>query len=443
MSTSKRVYFSTTRTLNRRHFLRGAGAAVVGLPFLDAMVPAFQSSARASAASQQATPRRFVALCATLGFHTPFLFPSKEGSLDGSTPYLNQMQDHLDHLTVISGLAHPEQQGNNGHASELTWLTSAQRPGLAGFKNTISIDQLMAEKVGLETRFPSLVLSTSGRSMSWNSNGVEIPGETRPSNVFKALFVNGSSAEVQRELKQLDRGQSILDTVKGDAEKLNSKLGIQDQRKLDEYFTAIRELEVRLNQSKSWATRPKPEVDAKAPVDISDRADAIGRQNLMYDMLVLALQSDSTRTATFQLSGMNAVPAIDGVSTDWHQLSHHGKDPEKIDELKIIEQAEFAAFNRFLAKMKDVVETESTLLDRTTILYGSNLGNASSHSPRNLPVMIAGGGFQHGNYVAHDDVDNTPFANLFVTFAQQMGLDIDTFGSSTATGVRGLEQRNS
>lgn len=438
MPNSKRVYFSTTRPLSRRHFLRGTGAAAIGLPLLDAMFPCFGRAAHGAESSENA-PHRFVALCATLGFHTPFLFPETSGADYELTPYLKQLESHRDQITVLSGLDHPEQQGNNGHASELTWLTSAQHPGLASFQNTISLDQLIAEKIGHLTRFPYLALSTNGRSLSWTGNGVEIPGETAPSKVFKALFVDGSEREIQEEIRNLDRGRSILDTVQQQASKLNKKLGLRDREKLDEYFSAVRDLETRLQQSQAWVSRPKPKVDVKPPVDVAERTNAIAQQDLMYDMIVLALQTDSTRNITFQMAGMNAVPQISGVKTDWHQLSHHGKDPAKIEELKIIEEAEFAAFNRFLTKMRTVQEHDRTLLDHTTVFFGSNLGNASSHSSANIPLVLAGGGFKHGQHVAHDPQKHPPLANLFVTFAQQMGLEIDRFGTSTAAGISGLE----
>ncbi len=435
----KRIFFSTRKPLSRRHFLKGTGAALISLPLLDAMVPCFGRKTFADGTKVDGSPHRFVAACATLGFHTPFLFPESEGSEYKLTPYLEALKDHRNQISVLSGLSHPDQQGNNGHASELTWLTSAQRPGLAGFKNSISIDQLIAEKIGIHTRYPYLALSTSGRSMSWNSNGVEIPGETRPSYVFKGLFIDGTEKEVAAELRGLQRGRSILDTVNGEAKKLNRQLGKRDQEKLDEYLTAVRELEFRFQQSEGWAKKPKPTTDVEKPTDINDRLEAIARQDLMYEMIVLALQSDSTRTVTFQISGLNAVPKISGVKSDWHGLSHHGKDPAKIDELKLIEQAEFGSFSRFLTKLSEVKETGHSLLDHTTVMFGSNLGNASSHNWRNLPIIVAGGGFKHGSYTAHDEKNNTPMANMFVTFAQQMGLEIDTFGSSTNAGLRGLE----
>jgi len=419
--------------MNRRRFLRGTGAALLGLPLLDAMTPAFSLAAEAK------SPRRFVAACATLGFHTPFLFPQQAGRDYELTPYLMQLEQHRSDFTVFSGLSHPEQQGNNGHASEMTWLTCAQRPGLAGFRNSISLDQWIADRIGVETRFPSLVLSTSGRSMSWTSSGVEIPGETSPARLFKALFMEGTEQELAGEMKQLQRGRSILDTVLGEAKRLEGDVGPRDRQKLDEYLTAVRDLETRLQQSQGWVKRPKPKTGAALPRDIADRNDAIGKQRLMNDMIVLALQTDSTRTITFQLSGMNAVPTIPGVRNDWHNLSHHGKDPAKIDELKVIEEAEFAAFNDFLTKLKSVEENGRPLLDHTAVLFGSNLGNASSHDWHNVPTILAGGGFRHGQHIAHDAKNNAPLANLFVQIAQHMGVEADRFGSSTASGIRGFE----
>ena len=426
-------YLASRSALSRRHFLKGTGSALFSLPFLEAMTPAF------SRAASPASPKRFVAMCATLGFHTPHLFPTKEGRDYELTPYLDRLKDHRDDITVFSGLSHPEQQGNNGHASELTWLTCARRPGLAGFKNSISLDQVIANQIGVETRFPYLTLSTSGRSMSWSSSGVEIPGETSPSKLFKALFVEGTEQEVAAEMKQFQRGRSILDTVLGEAKKLDKELGHRDKEKLDEYLSSVRDLEVRLQESENWVQKPKPKVDATEPKDITDKQDAIGKQRLMNDMIALALQTDSTRTVTFQLSGMNAVPTIPNVQTDWHNLSHHGKDPKKIEELKLIEEAEFTVLNEFLGKLKGIEENGKPLLDHTSVLYGSNLGNVSSHNWRNLPIILAGGGFKHGAYVAHDEEDNTPLANLFVPLAQRMGIEIDQFGSSTSAGLRGLE----
>jgi len=424
---------ATKRHLDRRAFLRGAGT-VLSLPFLEAMVPAFATRAQAAVGQP---PQRFLAMCATLGFHTPFLFPKETGADYTLTPYLEPLQDLKNDFSVISGLQHMEQNGANGHTSEMTWLTSAKHPGLAGFKNSISIDQLIAEQVGSQTRFPSLVLGTGSESLSWSASGVPLPAEPSPSNAFRQLFVDGTQAQVEAQVRGLKRGRSILDTVMGQAKKLHNELGKRDQEKLDEYFSAVRDLEGRLVQNEAWAQRPKPKVDAKPPTDIQTRTDAIGRMKLMQDLIVLALQTDSTRTITLRLNGMNAVPEIEGVKNDWHNLSHHGQDPAKIEELKVIEKAEFTAFADFLTKLKTTQENDRPLLDTTSVLFGSNLGNASAHQTANLPLILAGGGFQHGRHIAVDK-DKHVFSNLFVSLAQRMGVETDKFGFST--GVLDINQ---
>ena len=419
--------------LSRRQILRGSGGAVA-LPLLSAMTPAFTRAAGANSA-----PARFIGMCGGLGFHAENFFPKTAGANFELTPYLEEIKEHRKDFSVLSGFAHTNQNGNNGHASFITWLTSAERPGLAGFKNTISLDQLMAKHIGASTRFPSLTLSNGSQSLSWTANGVPLPAISSPSKLYQQLFLQGTAEETKTAMKEIERGKSILDVVMGDAQKLNRSLGHHDQEKLDEYLTSVRDLETRLQQNQDWLQRPKPKVDYEQPKDVTDKHDILAKQALMYDMIVLALQTDSCRSFTYSIGGFNAVPSnIPGVKTDWHNLSHHGKDEEKIKELTIIEKAEFAELNKFFNKLKAIKENGKTLLDHTAVLFGSNLGNASSHSWRNIPVLLAGGGFKHGQYIAHDPKNNTPFANLFVPLAQRMGLEIDQFGSSTKAGVDGL-----
>ncbi len=424
-------YIATKTSLNRRAFLKGT-SATVALPFLSAMTPAFAAGPTA--------PKRFVAMSAGLGFHAPNFIPTEVGAGYQAPLYLQKLEKHRKDFTVFSGLSHPNSNGNSGHASELTWLTSAPRPGLAGFRNTISIDQLMARHIGAATRFPSLSIGTNSKSLSWTDNGVRIPSQSHPAKLFRQMFVNGTEKEVAEEMQNLERGRSILDTVLGDAKALNVTLGARDREKLDEYFTSVRELEIRLQQNKQWANRLKPKVNYREPKEVPDRTDILAKQRLLYDLILLALQTDSTRVITFSLGSMNAVPNnIPGVRTDWHMLSHHGRDENKIEELARIEAAEFKVLSEFLTKLKNVKEAGGHLLDHTAVLFGSNLGNASSHSWRNLPILLAGGGYKHGHHVAHDPDNNTPFANLFVPLAQRMGLEIEKFGSSTKSTIRGLQ----
>jgi BMFP domain-containing protein YqiC len=434
----KTPHFSTKPALSRRAFLRGAGAALA-LPWLDAMLPAFATRAQAAAATTP--PRRFIAMNYGLGFHGPHLFPKKTGRDYELTPYLDAIKEHRADFTLLSGLSHIEQNGANGHTSELTWLTAAKHPGLPGFRNSISLDQFLVEKLTPDTRFPFLTLNVGGsESLSWTANGVNLPAESSPSKLFAALFVSGSPTEVKQQVKDLRRGRSILDTVNGEAKKLQRDLGPRDREKLDQYLTSVRDLESRLQASEAWAQKPKPQVSLKPPVDVPDRYDILARTRLMHDLITLALQTDSTRVITYKAGGFNPVPKIEGVDTGWHDLSHHGQDQEKIAELKLIELAEFRELNRLFTLLKGVKEGGRSLLDQTTLLIGSNLGNASSHSWRDLPVILAGGGFKHGQHLVAGGPgnDNARFCNLFVQISRHLGVETERFGTSNGTSVKGL-----
>jgi hypothetical protein len=224
-----------------------------------------------------------------------------------------------------------------------------------------------------------------------------------------------------------------MDTVLDQAHAFEKNLGNNDRRKLDEYFSSVREVEQRLVKAQDWARRPKPKVEVKLPVDINAVVEVPARVRLLIDLMHLALQTDSTRFITFALNGLNAVPVIPGVSQDWHNLSHHGQDPAKLAELKIIEIQQMQLFGELLTKLKATREGESTLLNRTIVLFGSNLGNASSHDNKNLPILVAGGGFQHGQHLAFNPQKNPPLCNLYVQFLRRLGAEVDEFGSSTGT----------
>jgi hypothetical protein len=368
----------------------------------------------------------------TLGLHTPNLFPTQAGKDYELTPYLEPLKEFRNDLTVFSGLSHPEVDG--GHPAELCYLTSAPHPRADNFKNTISLDQYAIEQLVPDTRFGSLVLaSSSSRGLSFTRSGVPIPAEERPSRVFKNMFVDGSPAEINAQVQRLKQGQSIMDTVLGEAKDFQKGLGKQDRQKLDEYFNSVREVEQRMVKAQDWTKRPKPKVDAKAPTDINSSVEVPARVRLMIDLMQLALQTDSTRFITFALNGLNAVPVIPGVTQDWHNLSHHGQDPAKLAELKVVELQQMTLFGELLTKLKSTQEGGSTLLDRTIVMFGSNLGNASSHDNKNLPILVAGGGFKHGQHLAFDPKKNPPLSNLYVQFLRRLGADVNAFGSSSGT----------
>ena len=421
-------------TLTRRTFLRGAGVTLA-LPLLEAMTP-FRARAAANAAA--AAPRRMICINTSLGLHTPNLFPAQAGKDYALTPYLEPLAEFRPEFTVFSGLSHPEVDG--GHPAELCYLTAAPHPRADNFKNSISLDQYAIERLVPDTRFGSLTLSsTSSRGLSFTRSGVPIPADERPSRVFKNMFVDGTASEVNAQVQRLKQGQSIMDTVNTEAKDFQRGLGKNDRDKLDEYFTSVREVELRMIKAQDWARRPKPRVAAKPPVDIASSVEVPARVRLMLDLMHLALQTDSTRFITFALNGLNAVPLIPGVTQDWHNLSHHGQDPEKLAELKVVELQQMKLLGELLAKLKGTREDGATLLDRTIVLFGSNLGNASSHDNKNLPILVAGGGFKHGQHLAFDPKKNPPLSNLYVQFLRRLGADVNTFGSSSNGTIPGFE----
>lgn len=414
--------------LNRRAFLRAAGVSIA-LPALDAWPLGFARGGE----TPEATPdiRRFVGICAPLGIHTPYLFPEKSGRDYDVTPYLEPLQSKREKFSVLSGLLHPGVDG--GHSAEKSFLTGAAHPGQPSFRNTISLDQFAAERMGHLTRFPSLVLSAAHLGLSYTRSGVRIPPEREPSRVFRRFFLEGSPEEKARQIERIREGQSILDLVLEQTRQLDRGTGRDDRRTLDQYLSSIRELERRLVLAEDWAKKPKPEVEQDEPEDIKDRADFSGRMELMYDLIALALQTDSTRLVSFCGAAGNEVVKLDGVEDGWHNLSHHGKNPEKIEQLARIELEEMKLFARFLEKLDSIREGEHTLLDQTAIVMGSNLGNASSHSNSNLPIVTAGGRFRHGQHLAFDPAKPPPLANLFVSCLEHLGIEEGQFATGTGT----------
>ncbi|MCC6508171.1 MAG: DUF1552 domain-containing protein [Pirellulaceae bacterium] len=416
----------SSKRFSRRHLLRGACVSLA-LPMLESM-----SRGTALGASDVAPPKRMICINTTLGLHTPNLFPAESGRDYKLTPYLEAIGEFRQDFTIFSGLSHPEVDG--GHPAELCYLTSAPHPRADNFKNTISLDQYAIERLVPDTRFGALVLaSSSSRGLSFTRSGVPIPAEERPSRVFKSMFVDGSPKEIEAQMQRLKQGQSIMDTVLEQAQDFERSLGYNDRQKLDEYFGSVREVEQRLMKSQDWARRPKPTVAGKPPTDINSSVEVPARVRLMIDLMHLALQTDSTRFITFALNGLNAVPVIPGVTQDWHNLSHHGQDPAKLAELRVIELEQMRLFGELLRKLKNTAEGAGTLLDQTIVMFGSNLGNASSHDNKNLPILVAGGGFDHGQHLAFDPKKHPPLSNLYVQFLQQLGADVDAFGSSNGT----------
>ena len=435
-------YVSTGPALSRRRFLRHAGIAL-SLPLLDSMRPVFGSVATRARATLDGKPRRMLAICNNLGLLPEQFFPKSAGRAYEASPYLQLLQEHRNDFTVFSGVSHPDVDG--GHPADNCFLTAAPHPGSGGFRNTISLDQYMAERIGPQTRFPALTLGVNVqqgmRSLSWTESGVMIPCEEKASDVFRRMFFQGTPEETERQITRLELGQSILDTVADQTRSLQRNLAARDRERLDQYFTSVRELEKRMVASQEWERKPKPKVTAPVPLDPASPRAYMEKVKLMYDLARLAFETDSTRVITLLLDSVNS-PAIelDGVAVadGYHNLSHHGKSEAKLSQLKAIDEWHMRLLKDLFSELKGAREDGDTLLDRTMVLYGSNLGNAHAHTTTNLPTIFAGGGFKHGQHLAFDTERNYPLPNLFVSMLQRMGIESEKFASSSGT-MRGLE----
>jgi len=442
--TAKTPFISAGRALSRRGFLRGAGIAL-SLPLLDAMTPAFAAlkATDSVASTPGGTPRRMFAICNNLGLLPDQFFPKTAGPDYQPSPYLDLLQAHRKDFTAFSGVSHPDVDG--GHPADNCFLTAAPHPGRGSFRNTISLDQYIGERIGHLTRFPSLTLGVNvqrgQRSLSWTSSGVLIPCEEQASEVFRRMFMNGSEDEVAQQVRKLELGESILDAVADQAKSLQRKVGTRDRERLDQYFTSVRDLEQRMAMSREWEHKPKPTVSASIPLDPESPRAYMDKVELMYDMARLAFETDSTRSISLLLDSVNS-PAIEfgdvKTSDGYHNLSHHGRSEKKLSQLKAIDEWHMKLLAKLYSQLKETREDGEPLLDRTMILYGTNLGNANTHVTTNLPTIFAGGGFNHGQHLAFDTDRNYPLPNLFVSMLQRMGIETDKFASSTGT-FRGLE----
>jgi hypothetical protein len=418
--------------MNRRQFLRGAGVALA-LPALE----------RFGFARDAAPPRRILAICNNLGFLPEKFFPAQPGRDYALSPYLELLKAHRQDFTVFSGVMHPDVDG--GHPADNCFLTAAPHPSNGGFRNTISLDQFCAQRIGHLTRFPSLTLGVNiqagQRSLSWTAAGVLIPCEEKPSQLFHKLFLHGTPEEVQAQIRRLEMGRSIMDAVADQVKSLERGVGARDRDRLEQYFVGVRDLEQRLEKAREWEDVPKPKAPIAAPQDPASPRDYMKKTRLLYDLARVAFETDSTRLVTLMLDSVSS-PAIeiDGceIKDGYHNLSHHGKSPAKLAQLEAIDREHMKLIAGLLDGLQESKEDGATLLDRTMVLYGTNLGNANTHVTTNLPVILAGGGFRHGQHLAFDRERNYPLPNLFVSMLQRMGLEVDRFATSTGT-MRGLE----
>ena len=415
------------RPMNRRTVLRASGALVT-LPFLDAMV-----GPSAKAAKDAKPPRRMVLLHRGLGTYHPYLVPKQTGLKYEAPRYLKILEAHRGRFTLFSGMSHLGYP--NSHVTSAATFTGVGPEGVArgdDIHNTVSVDQVAAEKVGDQTRARSLTLNSMGgaQSLSWNRQGVPVPKSGNRSAVFKQMFIDGTPDEIKRQLNRLAHGHSILDDMRGDLKQMHASLGAADSHRIQLMESSIREAEVLLHQEEAWAKKPKPKVDVK-PADVGEKTtNWIQSQQRWYALIRLILQTDSTRVITYGLGEQNNRNVPD-LEIGHHGASHHGKDPAKIEQYARYESKEYQNFAGFLDLLHDTAEGDGTLLDHTMVLMTSNLGDASAHASNNLPTFLAGGGFKHQGHVGFDTKKNHPQSNLYLRMLHQFGIHDKTFGSST------------
>ena len=434
--------------LSRRHVLRGAGVTLA-LPFLDAMVSATfgaPSKFKPLDKSQSVQPRTIFCYIPN-GVNIKEWLPTGSGKNYQLSKSLEAMKDHKSDFTLLSGLGHPRCTG--GHSGADTWLTGADLKSVPGsdYSNSVSIDQVIAEKHGKDTRFTSLQLAdgsgtgSAGHShtLSFDRTGTPLPAENSPQRLFNRLFVAESAADRAATLKRYAEKKSILDSILDDAKKLHSRLGKADQAKLDEYLGSVRQTEQRVQRLEDWVDVPKPKVDSRFLQLTSQPGNAHDRSmwiDVMLEISYLAFLTDTTRVIAYEWS--REAGGLGGGGENHHQLSHHGGDAEMLRQLGVIDRFHLGRLARFMTFLKSTSEADGNMLDRTMILFGSgmNSGEGGGHSPKNLPLLIAGGhklGLKHGQHLAHDVKDHPPLANVHLTMAQAMGLESDKF--SDATGI--------
>ena len=421
------------RKVTRRRMLQGAGVLLA--------LPALECLQRRVGATENKTspPMRMLLISNNLGVLPKPFFPKTDGSDYKLSPYLSELKDCRDDFTVFSGLSHPDVEG--GHSTENCFLTGARGPTRSGFRNTISLDQYAAEALGPVTRFPTLNLGVNidkaNRSLAWTRDGVLLPAEDKASTLFRKMFVQGDKAAVAQQLNRLEERGSILDALLDDAKRFERGLGGSDKRRLDQYFTSVREIEQRLHSAREWQLKPKPTTTHEPPTDINDRKLFFDKFELMLSMARLALESDSTRIVTLMVDAF-ATPAFQlhkdqNTTRGYHGLSHHGQSPELLKQLDDADRQQMRLVRDTIQHFAKLKDTDRRQLDRTMILYGSNMGDSNIHTNTNLPILLAGGGFKHGRHLKFNAENNTPLCNLFVTMLESMGIDAESFASSTGS----------
>lgn len=376
---------------------------------------------------------RMVCISSALGMNPEAFFPESFGQRYALSPTLKPLAPLRKDFTVFSHLDHPGIYSKHGAMNSLLSGVDAKQ---ASAGENVSMDQVAAAHIGYQTRFPSIHISLGGsQGMSWTGSGIKVREESSPLNLFRKLFVNDPQAARQARKADLAQQASVLDLVRGQAKRLENSVNALDRAKLDEYLTAIREAESRIQGMQRWQNIPKPEVEFDTSVNPHGGMDYPTLSPLMFDLLYLAIQSDSSRVFTAGFGMHNHVIELDGVTTGYHGLTHHGRRPEKLKQLRIIDAFYIEQMTRFMTKLKRTETESGNLLDETMVFFGSGLGDASRHSNRDLPLILAGGGFKHGSHInaMQKTGQQTPLNNLYTTMLQKFGVRIDRFNNATGS----------
>jgi hypothetical protein len=370
--------------------------------------------------------KRLVCVGNHLGFYPGNFFPKAAGKDYVPTSTLKPLETHRDDLTVFSNLDHGL---NGGHRAVQGFLTSIKKEEAAGFpEKNISLDQIAAEHVGSSTRFPSINTGiVNGTDMCWTRAGVHVPPVNNPATLFRGLFVNSPQREREAQRTRLKHRSSVLDALRDSANALNRTLNAVDRNKLDQYLTSVRDVERRLQMSKKWLNRPKPKPSMSEVLD--EERQHIDEVALFYDLMALALQTDSTRVATLE-TGMGFRTEELDLGFGYHGLSHHGKSDDRIGQLRVVEAFLTTKLSGFISRLK-----EAQIFDNTLVVFGSGMSDGSSHSNRNLPVLLAGGDLEHKGHLVcpAEQHKRVPLSNLWLSLLQWFGSEADRFGRSTGT----------
>ena len=420
-------------SLSRRRFLLKSAGASLALPGLSSLMAKTTDSLATLQAIRGAGigAKRFVAVGNLLGFQQKSFFPSIEGRKYESTTLLKPLNSLRDQMTVYRGLDHGIK---GGHFAVHTFLSGVLHSEARDREDgNVTIDQYLAEKVGNQTRFPSLAVGSEGGihggcQLSWTRSGVRVPPITNPADLFDRLFANDTPQRRKERKEENALQKSILDAVNDEAKGLSKKVNREDREKLDEYFTSIRDVEKRLELRHRWADHPKPD----APFDKPAIKNTVDDLPMLYELIALALQTDSTRIATLEIGG-SFLPQNLGINKSYHSLSHHGNKEDAIANLIKLETYQIEQYGKFLARLAAVQDGEGSLLDSTSVLFGSGIGSGNSHTNSDLPIIVAGGGYKHGDFkkVESKGLNKVRLCNLYVDLAQRMGVETDSFGNST------------